>query len=173
MCSSDLKAKPHCKHRTPLQLQAKIIIKNLAALGWSSAKIHRVADFANARTIRRYMKTPKACLEIKETRGRKRMKSDKEDLQILKVCEETPGTLKAKCDAVKKQLHITMSTKTIGRRMKQSGVKFKRLKPVPMLTQEHIAKRIQFCNTYKRINWDRVVFFDETSIQLYRSKSRG
>lgn len=160
-------------YNAPLTFREKIIIKNLQKQNWTGKKIHRVVPFASLRTIYNVMESATLPCKTKEKRGRKRKTSGDEDLKILQICEDTQGTLQEICRNVEKQLHITLSQKTIGNRLKEIGVKNKNLKPVPALTPAHIEKRKEFCQTYKRINWKRIIFSDETSIQLSPSRQRA
>jgi hypothetical protein len=45
-------------------------------------------------------------------------------------------------------------------------------KSIPLLTDKHKQKRIEFAMKYRRQNWDKVIFSDETTIQMFRNTQK-
>ena len=45
-------------------------------------------------------------------------------------------------------------------------------KSIPLLTDKHKQRRIEFAMKYRRQNWDKVIFSDKTTIQMFRNTQK-
>jgi hypothetical protein len=70
---------------------------------------------------------------------------------------------------IKTKLGLNCHRMTISEALRKEGFsKYKMLRK-PKLTEQHRASRINFARNNKRTNWDKVLFSDESSIELYKS----
>lgn len=67
---------------------------------------------------------------------------------------------------------VDVNPSTVRRALNEMSYKNDLPKVVPMLTDVHKSKRVAWCKKNKRKNWDKVIFSDETSIELDRCKNR-
>src|SRR2546423_48834 len=45
-------------------------------------------------------------------------------------------------------------------------------KSVPLLTDNHKQRRVEFAMKYRRQNWNKVIFSDETTLQMFRNNQK-
>ena len=87
------------------------------------------------------------------------------DIQILVKDKTATSALKIK--EVVNSLHSEpISTATVQRYLHEIGYQYKLPKSYPNLTLPHIEKRKRWGQFYSKYDWKKVIFSDETSIQL-------
>lgn len=59
-----------------------------------------------------------------------------------------------------------ISARTVRRRCQEMGYSSKKPTTIPMMTNLHVEKRIKFAKKNEDIDWDSVIFSDESSFQL-------
>ena len=67
---------------------------------------------------------------------------------------------------------IIVSTRTIQQTFKKMGYGYLLPKPAPMLTDQHKTARLCWCKAHLKTNWKKVIFSDETAIQLFTNCSK-
>jgi hypothetical protein len=73
---------------------------------------------------------------------------------------------------------IKISETTLRRRFKEAGVQSMKPASKPLLTNDHIRKRLQWAIKHKDVDWNQIVFTDESSFNMKQvirrvSKKRG
>ena len=71
---------------------------------------------------------------------------------------------------VLKRQHVEIIQETIRRRLKERGAKFSPSISKPLLTEKHRHKRLQWAQAVRDVNWNRIVFTDETTLRLNQLK---
>lgn len=90
------------------------------------------------------------------------------DIDILLDKPEANSTIKMK--SVLDSLHKEkVSESTIRRHLRNRGIKFKLPITTPNLLPRHIEKRVDWGNQHRSFDWSKVIFSDESSIQLHRN----
>ena len=142
------------------------IISSLKAAGMKLSVINRIVPWPSIRTIKRIIAQSKTGPNTNKIHGRPGATTVKEDSQILKTVFNDRKNLKIMTKNVRKALHRRLSLSLVRRRILAKGVEYTKKRFVPKLTPDHIKKRLEFCETYKKIDWSHVVFSDETTIEL-------
>lgn len=105
-------------------------------------------------------------------RGRKRKTSARVDQRILREVKKNPEITARE---IKETLSLTVSTKTIKRRIKDTGLKSHLKLKKPLISKKNKVKRLEFAKKY--INkpaefWESVVWSDESKFEIFGSKRR-
>lgn len=108
--------------------------------------------------------------------GRKRCTTQRDDryvqLQALRNRTFTAPQLK---NELLNTRQVNVSVKTVRRRLKEAGLNPKRPAKVPRLLPHHKTARLQFARAHAdwgEHEWSRVLFTDETRIQLWKPDGR-
>ena len=64
----------------------------------------------------------------------------------------------------------TITDQTVRNTLREMGFKNSRPVIVPLLTDNHKTKRLEWCNVHRTRDWSNVLFTDETSIDMGRCK---
>jgi transposase len=67
---------------------------------------------------------------------------------------------------------VEVSARTIRRALRQMSYKNLRPTPVPAITQVQKTKRVKWCKSHAKTDWQNVLFTDETTIELQRCKAK-
>lgn len=67
------------------------------------------------------------------------------------------------------QKEVQVSHQTVWNYLTQLGYKKRRADVTPMLTAEHMTKRVEWAKKYLNHDWSRTLFSDETAFQLFRN----
>lgn len=143
--------------------------------GYSSRQIAerlRIGQPSVVRSIKMHNDTGK--FEYEKPRGRRRCTTTRMDTAIIKAAKKSPrksslGIL------VSLPTDARPSSRTIRRRLFQSGLKSYRPSKKPFLTVKNIKDRLTFCRKYKDFSnqdWSRVMFSDEATICQFYSFTR-
>lgn len=140
--------------------------------GYSAEFIHRYIHWPSLRTIKRIIAEGRKAQNIAKKLGRPCITSGEEDFQILKIAFNEQKNLRTLTSTVNHVMHRRLSTSLVRRRIIAHGVEYTKKKFVPMLLEAHLRQRLKFCETNKNIDWSRVVFSDETTIELESQSAR-
>jgi len=88
---------------------------------------------------------------------------------IRRNSEITTRAIEAK---LKDERELNVTHSTVSRHLKRLGYESALPRRTPMLTTNHKKKRVEWAKRYQGTNWSRVVFSDETSIQLFHNTVR-
>ena len=104
--------------------------------------------------------------------GRPRETTPKQDKKILSLANKelfaTSGDIE---DSLKKK-GPKISQRTIRRRLRESRAKYSLPMSKPLLSEDHRKYRLKWAKRYRFTNWDRVIFSDEMTVYLNRSRRR-
>lgn len=107
-----------------------------------------------------------------EGRGRKRKTSAEEDNGIIELFQDDEEMTLTRAKEKLKKRRIEVSTNTIFRRLKERGFTLRVPLSKPLLTFDHRKKRVEWCNQVTDINWDQVIFSDESTFILKSYKRK-
>lgn len=105
-------------------------------------------------------------VEVLQKTGRKRLTTDKQDMMIQSMIAQHPTESTAQIAARLSKKGVSISTTTLRRRFKEAG--FESMKPTskPLLTNDHIEKRFNWALQHKDMDWNQVIFTDESSFHM-------
>ena len=134
-----------------------------------------------ARIVRCSVKTVKNWLECYDTTGdvevqprcgRPRKTTEKDDKWLAKRAradhEVTAGGLAEEM----KGRGVAVSSRTVRRRLRESGLEYTAPLLKPLLSEVQQSKRLEWATAHLDMDWSQVVFTDETTIVLNRPPSR-
>ena len=104
--------------------------------------------------------------EIIQRSGRKRSTTEKQDdvIQSMVTQHPTESTRQISFRLSKKGINI--SETTLRRKFKEASVQSMRPTFKPLLTNDHIKKRLQWAIQHQDIDWNEVVLTDESSFHM-------
>ena len=65
-----------------------------------------------------------------------------------------------------KKKRVLISDRTVRRRLNEAGAKFSRPMPKPLLSEKHRENRLKWAQVNKNMNWNQLIFSDETTALL-------
>jgi transposase len=146
--------------------------------GLSYAKIAKEVGFSKS-TVHKYLKLWMKCVPVSEIKpsGRPRKVNDRVKRQIRAIitsnpCISSKGISKKLAKGSPRAGPIDVDSSTVRRTLKKLLYANDLPMIVPMLTDVQKSKRAAWCKKNKRRNWEKVIFSDETSIELDRCKIR-
>lgn len=95
-----------------------------------------------------------------------------EDEQLLTLFENHEDMTLARAQAIMKRRNLDISKATICNRLHEAGFKATFPLSKPLLTSEHIRRRLEWCELMESIDWNKVIFSDETTFWLKPTKRR-
>jgi transposase len=119
-------------------------------------------------TVRRWLERYETSgdVQVIEKSGRKRSTTEKPDGVIQSVVAQH-STESAKQIAFRlSKKGIKISETTLRRRLKEAGIQSMKPTSKPLLTNGHIQKRLQWAIQHQHVNWNHVVFTDESSFHM-------
>ena len=135
-----------------------------------AAKYMKCATTTAKRWVVRYDETGDVVDEV--GRGRPRLTTPKQDKKISAiVSKKRKISSKALCQQLENK-GISISSRTVRRRLNESG--FKSLPPLlkPLLTEKARFLRLQWAQANRERDWSNVIFTDETTVELFRSPTK-
>ena len=105
-------------------------------------------------------------VEVIQKSGRKRCTTEKQDAAIQSMVAQHPTESVGQITSRLSKKGIEVSKTTLRRRFKEAGVQSMRPTSKPLLTSDHIKKRLEWAIKHKDVNWNQVVFTDETSFHM-------
>ncbi len=89
-----------------------------------------------------------------------------EKLKKLKKVQE--GSPLALAPELAEKSKLKCHPRTISRGLAKLGLKYSKICTIPVLTERHIAQRLEFANSHGRDRmWERTFFLDESTFQAY------
>lgn len=111
-------------------------------------------------------------LSTSERPGQPCVTSAKQDDKIVKMAEKEHNITAIQIQEKMEERGVGLSVETVRRRLRKSGGKFSNEISKPLLKEDHRKKRLQWAKKHKNFDWNRVVFTDESTFQLYTSKKK-
>jgi transposase len=104
--------------------------------------------------------------------GRPRSTTKAQDKRIVRLAMKkhdiTAGEIQKKLE----KQGVEISSRTVRRRLGESGGKFLKEIQKPLLSEKHQAKRLQWAKNHKNFDWKKVIFTDESTFQLFQSNRK-
>ena len=125
-------------------------------------------------TVKRWIIRYKETGDImdKEGRGHKKSTSAEEDQLILSLFERNDKMSLTLCKHILERKEIVVSNNTISRRLAEAGFRYRSPLMKPLLSSDHMKKRVEWCNQMSSMNWNSVIFTDETTVVLKKYKRK-
>ena len=98
--------------------------------------------------------------------GRLSATNEKLDQRIYKLAGSDNIATTGDIQSVLKWQNIGISQGTIRRKLKEAGAKFSLLISKPLLTENHRYDRLRWTQATCDIDWNQVIFSDETTVRL-------
>ena len=76
------------------------------------------------------------------------------------------------CKHILERKGIVVSNNTISRRLAETGFRYRSPLMKPLLSSDHMKKRVEWCNRMSSMNWNSVIFTDETTVVLKKYKRK-
>ncbi|CAF3466931.1 unnamed protein product [Rotaria sp. Silwood2] len=111
-------------------------------------------------------------VEVIQKSGRKRCTTEKQDTAIQSMVAQHPTESLDQIAFRLSKKGIKVSLTTLRRRFKEAGVQSMKPTSKPLLTSDHIQKRLKWAIEHKDVNWNQVVFTDETSFHMKQAIRR-
>jgi transposase len=151
-----------------LTIVERAAIITLHGIGWTGRDIAQeihCSENTVSLWLKRWEET--RSLEDGERSGRPRCTDEGTDIAMEEFAEERKRTVPKE---IKKELQLDCSARTIRRRLDEVGL-FGRVGRTEYVFDEHdIQRRLSFAEGYSNwttADWDRVIFSDETHIEVY------
>lgn len=157
------------RHETPRD--DRVAIKTLCDAGFTNTQVARQMSHLSRATVHRICKKYRETgdIEFAIRRGRKRKTCRIQDALIREVAIQHRFLGTNRLQPILRDKHnITVSSRTLRRRLSESKIKMKRCYKVPILTERHKRERVLFAIRHKRKDWNKVIFSDEKIMQLFR-----
>jgi transposase len=107
----------------------------------------------------KYEKTGK--IEKKKIPGRPRSTTASQDETVIQVLKKNPYSSNDAKKSLFQEEKIDISSRTIIRRAKEVGMKFRKSTVAPSLTENQVKKRLIFANDNSNTDWKKYIFTDE------------
>jgi transposase len=104
--------------------------------------------------------------------GRPKSTSSKEDEVIKNLVISQPESSTANVSTELKSIGIIVSASTIRRRLASSGIVYSRPISKPLLSKNHRIQRLRFARRNKNTDWNKVLFTDESTFQLFANPEK-
>jgi transposase len=101
--------------------------------------------------------------------GRPRKISSQTSKFLVRKIKKNPSVSTKALSANLLKKEVQVSHVTVWNHLTELGYKKNRAEVTPMLTKEQIQKRVAWAKKYRNFKWERTVFSDETSFQLFRN----
>ena len=105
-------------------------------------------------------------VDFSEDRGPDRATTDKEDLQMVKLATRGKPKTTEEISQIMSNKGVSVSRWTVGRRLREQGLRFGALLKKPLLTKPHIEKRLLWAKENLDRDWTRVIFTDKSTFAL-------
>lgn len=165
-------AKKMAPKRKELSTEQKNIIVDLSRKEYSGRKIAEILDL-KARTVQNFLKRFKdrESIENAPRTGRPKKSSERLQRTLLRVVRENRrATLSDITTKVNNTGLLTLSSRTVRRRLFESGFKRRPVTKKITIGPRNREKRLRYCRTKLhwnvQENWSRIIFSDETKIEI-------
>lgn len=129
-------------------------------------------SLSGARKILKMYEKRNSNESFKKLCGRKRKTSERDDHHIAVLAKKTPFISSR---VIKDEIKLSVSSRTIRRRLHEVGLKSFFAKKKPLLRAANIRKRLDFAKKYinmPKTFWDKVIWSDESKFELKNEKRR-
>lgn len=100
-------------------------------------------------------------------RGSTRATSSREDRVLLRLFEQNPNiTLRQAQQRLARQ-NINISVATIRNRLREQNIQWRSTRVKPLLSENHIVKRLEWAHENSERDWSNVIFTDEASFWAF------
>lgn len=120
--------------------------------------------------VERYEQT--GDVQDQEGRGRNRITTEKEDQMIGNLMAEDSDRSAANISNIMEAKGVTISPPSVRRRLIEQGWKYKHPLTKPLLKDDHRRQRMLWAKRMRDCDWDKVIFTDESTFQLYANPQR-
>lgn len=104
--------------------------------------------------------------------GRKRSTTAKQDERIVKMAKTEHNITSTKIQGIMEKKGVDISARTIRRRLHESGGKYTNEISKPLLSENHRKKRLEWAKLHQNFDWNRVIFTDESTFQIFPPKKK-
>lgn len=104
--------------------------------------------------------------------GRPRSTTKAQDKRILKMAAKKHDVTSNEIQKKLEKKGVKVSSRTVRRRLGEFGGKFKKEISKPLLSERHRKNRFKWAKEHKNFDWEKVIFTDESSFQLYQSNKK-
>ena len=98
--------------------------------------------------------------------GRPRATTPKQDKQILSFVEQQTFVTSRDITNQLNRKRVKINERTVRRRLNEGGGRCNRPLLKPLLTENHRINRLKWAHDYKAMDWNQVIFTDETTVRL-------
>jgi transposase len=153
-----------------LETQRKTILHFYNNGTTNAAEIHSLTKIP-LRTVQRNLKKIKNTGEIKRKSGSGRPKkiTPTASRVVAQYIRRKPTISAGAIAARLEDIGVDVSRSTVSRHLGDHGYRNALPLRTPMLTQAHKQKRVEWAQNHKDDNWNKTLFSDETSFQLFRN----
>lgn len=102
--------------------------------------------------------------------GRPRVTTKKVDKRIEDLAGKNKIVTTRDIQSVLKRQSVHISQETVRRRLKEAGARFLPPMSKPLLTEKHRQDRFRWAQVTSDIDWDKIIFSDETTLRLNQVK---
>lgn len=111
-------------------------------------------------------------LSDQEKLGRRRSTTEKQDERMVKMAKTEHSVTSAQIKQKMEAKNVYVSERTVRRRLREAGGKYLAEITKPLLSENHRIKRLMWAKKHQNFDWERVIFTDESTIQLFRAKKK-
>ena len=98
--------------------------------------------------------------------GRPCATTPKQDQQILSLAEQQTFVTSRDITNQLNRKQVKINERTVQRRLNEGGGRYNRPLLKPLLTENHRINRLKWAHDYKAMDWNQVIFTDETTVHL-------
>ena len=98
--------------------------------------------------------------------GRPRATTQKQDQRIISLAKEKTFIIAQDISNKLNRQGVVVSGRTMRRRLNERGARYNRPMSKPLLTKRHRKNRLRRAQHHIAIDWNQVIFSDETTIRL-------
>lgn len=127
-------------------------------------------SISGARKIYELFKIRKSNESLRKMSGRKLKTTKRDDNRIITLAKKKPFSSSRE---IKEELNLSISSRTVRRRLNQKGINNFYSKKKPLLRAANIRKRLLFAKKYVNMPesfWNRVIWSDESKYELKNPK---
>jgi transposase len=128
------------------------------------AKYMHISEHTVSKWISRYQET--GDIMDQEGRGRKKKTSTKIDKAIITLFEKDERMTLKEAQRRLNRKGIELSIPTISKRLHEFGFVNQSPLKKPLLSSSHMKKRVQWCDQVQDVDWNYVIFSDESTFTL-------
>ncbi|GBC00286.1 hypothetical protein RclHR1_03800002 [Rhizophagus clarus] len=111
-------------------------------------------------------------LTDKQRPGQPRTTTKAQDNRIVKMAKKKHDITSTEIQQKLEKKDVTVSSRTIRHRLVESGGKFVKEISKPLLSEQHRIKRLKWAKKHKNFDWNKVIFTDESTFQLFQSNRK-